>query len=180
MDSTEEEHSGRGETAWLEGALCLMVHDMEVEAEAKEVGLAMQASMHEKEELEKSRPSLADEDMQTILKLHSESSKIASTLLGLSQTQMPNLAIDTQLLLDWLGFEKRCYRWYPLPSRGYFTEFSSQMNATESPNELEHLLRRTLVDLQDEIFSFPDQAGGGLPSSFAPYQSEEVICLDTE
>lgn len=175
LDETEHEYRAKGETAWLEAALCSLVHDIEVEAEAKDVGLAMEASLQEKEDLEKSRPSLSDSSMKTVLTLYSDKSPIANVLLALHQNH--NLIIDTKLLIDWLDFEQGCHRWYPMASKGYFNDLSQKILAMESPEKLECFLLTTMGDLKTEVFSYPLNRGG-MPPSFLPYESDEIICLD--
>ncbi len=176
LDATEDEYSCQGETAWFEAALCSLVHDMEVEAEAKDVGLAMEASLQEKEELEKSQPPLSESSLQTVLWEHMEKSSIANALLAFHEDH--NVVIDTKLVMDWLNFEQGCYRWYPMASKGYFKDLSKKILAMEAPDKLECFLLRTLGDLKTEVFSFPNE--GGMPTSFLPYESNEIICLDNE
>lgn len=182
LNATQEEYAESGEAGWVEAAICSLVHDMEVEAEAKEVSLAMQASMQEKEDLEKSQPSLEDEEIRIILERYCDKSRIAATLLELSQNQMPSMGdvIDNQLVIEWLEFERGCYRWYPMSSPGYFSDFSDKLLVEESAKSLEHVLRTALGELKSEVFSFPAGGGIDIPKPFLPYHSLEVVHLENE
>lgn len=181
LEATQEMHASEGETAWAEACLVQLAVDNEIEAETAEVGRAMKASMEEKEHNKSSETPLEEKDLDAVLCSYDGTSKIAAALLEVCHRQAADLlAIEKKLLIDWLEFEQRCYRWYPMSSRGYFEDFANKLRTEESIDTLGNVLRTRLEKLQQEVFSFPGDGGLDTPSSFLPYHSNEVIDLDNE
>ena len=114
LDQTASEHEHKGEEQWAEACLLQLAIDNEIEAETTELGLAMQASLDNIEQL---RQQYNDEDIQSIVTAFADSDigSLLNTCEFLEE-------MDASVVKSFLEFEKRCVcllvwkcnRWYTI------------------------------------------------------------------